>query len=85
MRATAYILILALLGLAACTTQSTRRTTDINHIKAINKEARFRNVDVIWVNPPQSTLDSSINVTIRAEPDTEADTESEDIAADGED
>lgn len=85
MKASAYILIVAILGVTACTSQSAGRTTDINHIKAINKEARFRNVDVIWVNPPQTTLDTSINVTIKANPESETTDDEAATATDGED
>lgn len=76
MRVLSLIVIVALSGVAACTSQSAR-TTDMNHIKAINKEAQFRNIDVIWINPPPVKRDSSINMTIKADPDAEEAAESD--------
>jgi hypothetical protein len=32
--------------------QSGRRTVDMTHVNSINQQAEFRNIDIIWVNPP---------------------------------
>lgn len=71
MRVLSLLVVVVFSGLVACTSQSARRTTDMNHIKSINKEAQFRNMDVIWINPPPVKRESTINMTIKADPDTD--------------
>ena len=61
--------------------QSNRRTVDMTHVKSLNRQAVFRNIDIIWVNPPtiiESGTKTTIQIPIRSgEADPVSDTEKE--------
>ncbi|MCZ6716277.1 MAG: hypothetical protein O6946_04335 [Gammaproteobacteria bacterium] len=62
-------LLLACSILSACVIfeeQTGRRTVDMTHVKSINQQAEFRNIDIIWVNPP-TKIESGIKNTLQIE------------------
>ncbi|MCH8958891.1 MAG: hypothetical protein IIA05_05870 [Proteobacteria bacterium] len=44
--------------------QTSRRTVDMTHVKSLNQQAKFRNVDIIWVNPP-TIIENGTTTTIK--------------------
>ena len=38
--------------LSACAANDGRRSVDMAHVNSLNQQAEFRNIDIIWVNPP---------------------------------
>ncbi len=64
-------LLLACSILSACAVregQTGRRTVDMTHVKSINQQAEFRNIDIIWVNPPtkiETETKTTIQIPIR--------------------
>ncbi len=68
---TFFKLLLACSILSACAVhegQTGRRTVDMTHVKSINQQAEFRNIDIIWVNPPtiiETETKTTIQIPIR--------------------
>ena len=62
-------MLLACSILSACAVhegQTGRRTVDMTHVKSINQQAEFRNIDIIWVNPP-TKIETGTKTTIQIE------------------
>jgi len=69
--------------LSACAVnegQGGRRSVDMTHVNSLNQQAEFRNIDIIWVNPPteiETGTKTSIKIKIKmqgadADPDSAA-------------
>jgi hypothetical protein len=81
---------LTLLGfcviLAGCaaTTESApnKKKIDMNRVNAINRQAEFRNIDIIWINPPRKSSDTTSDeepaATIEPEKGSETEPEEKD-------
>lgn len=57
--------------LSACAAndgQGGRRSVDMTHVNSLNQQAEFRNIDIIWVNPPteiETGTKTSIKIKIK--------------------
>ena len=68
---------LTLLGfcviLAGCATTTDsapkKQTIDMNRVNAINRQAEFRNIDIIWLNPPRKRSDTTSDEEPAATPE----------------
>ncbi len=69
--------------LSACAAndgQGGRRSVDMTHVNSLNQQAEFRNIDIIWVNPPteiETGTKTSIKIKIKmqgadADPDPDS-------------
>jgi len=51
-----YLFCFFLLAGCAAENQRSGRSVDMSQVNSINKQAEFRNMDIIWVNPPVETV-----------------------------